>query len=315
MKRYIVFLTIILALFPLSARGKVVFMPAWQPQAQFAGYYIALEKGFYRDAGLDVAIEHIGVNSSRPPVDRLSDGEVDIIMSNPIQAIIARDKGVKMKCILQVNQTTGMMIVSHKPINGPKTLDGLDIGRWKTGFNEICDIAASANNIKVNWIPFLGGINLFLANAVDATVVMSYAEYFDLVEAMGDIPEENTLRFSDWGYDIPEDGVYVTEEYLSSHPETVKKFCEATKKGWDWCYEHREEAVDIVMDYVKSKGVRTNRFHQASMLNEMLNLITDHNLEEVTYAQIPEDVFNVLVKYLVEMGIISKPVTYEEFVG
>jgi len=290
-------------------------MPAWQPQAQFAGYYIALEKGFYKEAGIDVTIEHIGVNSSRSPIERLSDGEVDIIVANPIQAILSRDKGHPVKNVLQVNQTTGMMIVSHKPISGPISLEGLSIARWKSGFNEICEVCCRANGINVNWVPILGGINVFLAEAVDATVVMTYAEYFDLVEAMGDIPKENTLRFSDCGYDIPEDGLYVTEEYLNAHPETVRKFCEATRKGWNWCLENREEAVDIIMAYLKSLGVRTNHFHQSSMLDEMLQLMVDRNMDEVDYEPVPQDVFNVLVKYLVEMGYISKPVTYNDFLG
>jgi len=315
MKKLTIFFTVLLSVFPLLAQEKVTLMPAWRPQAQFAGYYIALEKGFFKEVGLDVTIEHIGVNSSRPPVERLADGEVDIIVSNPIQAILARDNGLKMKNVLQVNQTTGMMIVSHKPINGPKSLDGLSIGRWKIGFNEICDICCKANNIEVEWVPIISGVNVFLAKAVDATVVMSYAEYFDLVEAMGDIPKENTLRFGDCGYDIPEDGLYVTEDYFAAHPETVKKICEATKKGWNWCIDHREEAVDIIMDYVKSQGVRTNRFHQASMLDEMLNLLIDTKMDEVDYEPVPQDVFDVLVRYLVEMGLISKPVTYNDFLG
>lgn len=315
MKRFIMTFAAMLTLLPLLAQEKVSFMPAWQPQAQFAGYYIALEKGFYKEAGLDVTIEHVGANSSRPPMERLSRGEVDIIMSNPIQALMARDKGFKIKNVLQVNQTTGMMIVSHKPIDGAKSLNGLSIGRWKTGFSEICDIFCKANGIEVDWIPFLGGINLFLSKAVDATVVMSYSEYFDLLEAVGEIPEENVLRFSACGYDIPEDGVYTTEEYLAKHPDTVRKFCEATRKGWDWCDEHREEAVDIIMEYVKGKGVRTNRFHQMSMLNEMLNLLTDHNMDEITYAAVPKDVYDLLVRYLVEMGIISEKIKYEDFLG
>lgn len=315
MKRYIITFAAILSVCPLFSQEKVKFMPAWQPQAQFAGYYIALEKGFFKEVGLDVTIEHVGVNSSRPPIDRLADGEVDIILSNPVQSLVARDNGLNIRNVLQVNQTTGMMIVSHQPIKGPKSLQGLSVARWKTGFNEICEICLRANNIEVNWVPFLGGVNIFLSKAVDATVVMSYAEYFDLVEALGEIPKENTIRFSDWGYDIPEDGVYVLEEYLDAHPETVRKFCDAVKKGWLWCMDNREEAVDIVMEYVRSLGVRTNRFHQASMLNEMLNLIVDKNLDEVTFGAVPQDVFDVLVKYLVEMGFISKAVTYEEFIG
>jgi len=315
MKKFTVLLMAIFFSWPLLSQEKITFMPAWQPQAQFAGYYIALEKGFYKEAGIDVTIEHIGVNSSRSPIERLSDGEVDIIVANPIQAILSRDKGHPVKNVLQVNQTTGMMIVSHKPISGPISLEGLSIARWKSGFNEICEVCCRANGINVNWVPILGGINVFLAEAVDATVVMTYAEYFDLVEAMGDIPKENTLRFSDCGYDIPEDGLYVTEEYLNAHPETVRKFCEATRKGWNWCLENREEAVDIIMAYLKSLGVRTNHFHQSSMLDEMLQLMVDRNMDEVDYEPVPQDVFNVLVKYLVEMGYISKPVTYNDFLG
>jgi len=302
-------------LLPMCAQEKITFMPAWQPQAQFAGYYIALEKGFYQQEGLDVSIEHVGVNSSRPPLERLRDGEVDIIVSNPIQCIISRDNGFMMKNVLQVNQTTGMMIVSHNPIDGPKSLEGLKISCWKTGFNEICEVYCRANQINVDWVPFLAGVNVFLSGAVDATVVMSYAEYFSLVEALGDIPEENTIRFADSGYDIPEDGVYVTEEYLANHPETVRKFCDATKKGWNWCIDHRDETLEIIMKYMKIYNVRTNRFHQASMLDEMLRLLVNKTMEEVDYEPVPKDVFDVLVKYLVEMGYISKPVSYNDFIG
>jgi len=315
MKKFIIVLTVFLAAASLRAQEKVKFMPAWRPQAQFAGFYIALEKGFYKEAGLDVTIEHIGLNSSRAPIDRIVDGEVDIILSNPIQSILAWDKGVRLKNVMQESQTTGMMIVSHNPIDGPKSLEGLSIAHWKSGFNEICEVYAKSNDIKINWVSFLGGINIFLSKAVDATVVMSYAEYFDLVEAMGEIPKENTIRFSDCGYDIPEDGVYVLEKYLTAHPETVKKFCEATKKGWNWCAENRDEAVDIIMNYLQINGVRTNRFHQSSMLDEMLRLLVDRNMDEITYEPVPKDVFDVLVRYLLEMGSISKPVTYEDFLG
>lgn len=298
----------------LNAGEKMKLMPAWQPQSQFAGYYVALEKGFYREAGLDVSIEHVGINSSRPPVERIASGEVDIIVSNPIQAILSRQNGVNLKNVLQVSQTTGMMIVSHKPINGAKSLEGCRIARWKSGFNEMCDVYCQANKIKVEWVPFLSGIDVFLSGAVDATVVMSYSEYFSLIEALGSIPEENTIRFADSGYDIPEDGLYVTEKYLKEHPENVRKFCEATKRGWNWCIEHREEAVDIVMDYVRKCGIRTNRFHQSSMLDEMLNLLVSRTMGEVDYGFIQKDVFDTLVKYLVDMEYIAKPVEYEDIV-
>lgn len=296
------------------AQEKMTFMPSWLPQAQFTGYYVALEKGFFADEGLDVTIEHIGVNSSKPGIDRLEEGEVDIIVSHPIQALLARDRGLKVKSVLQVNQTTAMMIVSRKKLDGPKSLNGLRIGRWKTGFSEICEVCCLSNGLEVEWVPFLNGINLFISGAIDATVCMSYNEYYALLEAVGDIPPEYTITFRDCGYDIPEDGLYVTEDYLAKHGDAVDKFCRATKKGWDWSIEHPDEALDIVMDYVAKCGVKTNRYHQKLMMEGIFELLVDHIYGEVDYEPIPQDVFDSLVKSLLQLGYIKNPVTYNEFV-
>ena len=313
MKRILSSILAISLCLSLGAQEKIRLMPAWTPQAQFAGYYVAKDMGFYAEQGLDVDIQHIGVNSSKSGVSRIAEGEVDLIISNPIQALLARENGTGLVNVLQVNQSTGMMIVSHNPISGPQDLNGLKVGRWKSGFTEICLMWGKANDLHVEWIPFLNGINAFISGALDATVVMSYNEYYQLVEAMGEIPEENCIHFSDCGYDIPEDGVYATEEYVASHREAVDKFCEATKKGWDWCLEHREEAVDIVLAHMKECKLRSSRYHQTLMLDGILDLLYDKNLGMVSYEQISPDLFRHLVRELTQMGILSGEVSYGEF--
>lgn len=298
----------------VHARDNVRFMPAWTPQAQFAGFYVALDKGFYSDEDLDVVIEHMGINSSKPGIVRIAEGEVDMIGSHPIQALIAREEGTKVVNILQVTQNTGMMVVSHKPIDNIKALQGAKIGRWQSGFSEICELCCKANNLDVIWVPFLNGINLFLSGAIDATVAMSYNEYNLLLEATGGIPAENCIRFSDYGYDIPEDGVYVTEDYYNTHKETIEKFNRATKRGWDFCIEHPDEALDIIMEWTAKTGIRTNRYHQSVMLKGMTDLIVNPQTGKADYSPISEDKFNNLIQALIQMEYISKPTNYKEFI-
>lgn len=310
------FLTMAMALcMAVSARAqeKMTLMPAWLPQSQFAGYYVALEKGFYADENIDLTIEHMGVNSSKPGIERIGSGEVDIIISHPIQALMARDYGLKVKNVLQVTQNTGIMIVSHKKLDGPQSLNGQSIGRWKSGFSEICEICCLNNNLDVKWVPFLNGINLFMSGAIDATVVMKYNEYYSLVEAMGSIDPENVLWFADCGYDIPEDGLYVTEEYLAGHRDLVERFCRASMKGWNYCVEHKEESVDIVLDYMEKVGVKTNRYHQTVMLDGMIELLRNRETGRIDYAPIPQDKYDKLVRDLLKAHYIETPVSYSEF--
>lgn len=310
------FLTMAMALcmaVSAKAQEKMTLMPAWMPQSQFAGYYVALEKGFYADENIDLTIEHMGVNSSKPGIERIGSGEVDIIISHPIQALMARDYGLKVKNVLQVTQNTGIMIVSHKKLDGPQSLNGQSIGRWKSGFSEICEICCLNNNLDVKWVPFLNGINLFMSGAIDATVVMKYNEYYSLVEAMGSIDPENVLWFADCGYDIPEDGLYVTEEYLAGHRDLVERFCRASMKGWNYCVEHKEECVDIVMDYMEKVGVKTNRYHQTVMLDGMIELLRNRETGRIDYAPIPQDKYDKLVRDLLKAHYIETPVSYSEF--
>lgn len=302
--------------FPLlvSAQEKVKFMPAWTPQAQFAGYYVALENGFYADEGLDVIIEHIGVNSTKPGIQRMKEGEIDIITSHPIQGMISYDNGTPVCNVCQITQNTAMMLVSHEPVTSIQSLNHKKIGLWKTGFSEICEICCIANNLDVEWVPFINGIDLFISGAIDATVVMSYNEYNSLLESVGYIPEDHVIKFSDNGYDIPEDGLYVTTEYYLNHKATVDSFCNATKQGWLWCVEHPEEAIDIVMKYVTAAGVRTNRYHQKVMLDVMIDLLVNPDSGKIDFSPIREDKFKRLTDFMVSLNYISSPIDYKEFV-
>lgn len=250
---------------------KLVFTPQWIPQSEFAGYYAALEKGYYRELGLDVEISHPSVSITAP--EKLRRGDAQIISTNLMEAMKLRNAGLPIVNIMQASAESGLMIVSHQPINNNlELLRGKRVGYWKNGHCELAKLVALEKGININWVYFLSGINLFMSGAVDATVAMSYNEYLSILETDKQLSSSQVLRLSDLGYNIPGDGIYVTERFYDQNKEQLAKFVKATKRGWLWVREHQQEAVDMVMAVVQKQKVPTNRYHQQTMLTEVLKL-------------------------------------------
>ena len=308
-------LAVLIAFAWLPARvQKVVFMPQWTPQTQFAGSYVALEKGFYEEEGLDVNIVHFGGSSTESVVDKIQHHDADIITTQLLSAMLAREKGVKLINVLQTSQENGLMCVGHFPLDSPQALDSTRIGRWKVGFGEVCDVFCYRNDLHVQWIPYIQGINLFVSGAVDALLCYSYSEYLQLVLATGGIPEENRICFRDYGLDFPEDGVYVTERFYEKNRAAVDKFVRASRRGWDYAREHREEALDISMRFIRENNVTTNRTLQKMMLDEVLDLQVNQATGIADFAPVKRSVFESLNALLRETGHMKTDLKYEEMV-
>lgn len=314
MKRFAILAALFLASLPLSGQEVITFMPQWTPQSQFAGYYIAMEKGYYAKEGLEVVIDHFGGSSAETAVDELVRNRADIITTQLVTAMIAREKGVKLVNVLQTSQVNGLMCAARFPIDSPQSLEGKRIGRWKVGFAEICDAFCYKNGLHVDWIPYKQGINLYVSGAVDALLCYSYSEFIQLVLATGGIPDENVVRFRDYGLDYPEDGIYVMEEYYRQHRDAVDKFVRASRRGWDYAREHPEEAVDISMKYVRDFNVASSRILQEMMLEEMLNLQVNPVTGKADYAPVARSVFEDLNAVLREAGHLKSDIKYEDLI-
>lgn len=226
-KRLLISVLTALAL-PVSAQ-KLVFTPQWTPQSQFAGYYVAEEMGFYEDAGLDVSIEHPSASNSA--INRLRSGKSDIITLQLVQAMQYVDEGLPLVNILQTSAHNSMMIVSHDHIRSIGDLKGKKVGRWKAGFDALARAFDRQYDLHIVWIPFVQNVNLFVSKAIDATLAMSYNEYFQILASGTELAPDGIFRFSELGYDIPEDGLYVTRNYYESHREELLKFAAASRPG------------------------------------------------------------------------------------
>ena len=293
----------------INAQQKLVFTPQWTAQAQFVGFYVASSMGFYKDAGIDLTIKHPA--TSKPSIDYLTEGESQFITLNLVTAMTMIDKGVKLVNVLQMSQQNNLLIVSRTPLNGIESLRNKKVGHWRSGFSELPMAMDKKNQLGIQWVPFISNVNLYISGAIDATLAMSYNELFQLKMAGQRIKKEQLLYMRDIGYNVPEDGVYVTADFYLRHKDLVTKFAEASRKGWEWAVQHPEEALDIVMVTMRQSGAIGNLIAQEWMLKEILNQLANKDTGKCSYKLEPSSV-ELANRILMECGILKKEITYHQ---
>jgi NitT/TauT family transport system substrate-binding protein len=291
------------------SQQKLVFTPQWTAQSQFVGFYVASSMGFYRDAGLDVIIKH--PSASKPNIDYLTEGESQFITLNLITAMSFMNQGIQLVNVLQMSQQNNLLIVSHTPLNGMEGLRGKKVGHWRSGFSELAFAMNQKYKLDIQWIPFISNVNLYISGAIDATLAMSYNEFFQLKMAGQRIKDEQLLYMRDIGYNVPEDGVYVTLDFYRKHKDTAQKFAEATRRGWEWAVQHPDEALDIVMMTMRQNGTSGNMIAQQWMLKEILNQLADKDTGKRSY-KLEKKSMELANRILLEAGIINKEITYKQ---
>ena len=289
----------------------IVFTPQWTAQAQFAGYYVAEAKGFYREAGVKVKIEH--PSTTQPAMARMRKNQCQATTLQLCQAMEIVDEGVPLVNILQTSMNNAMVIVSAKN-QDPLTQKGAHVGIWSVGFGQLAICMSIKDHLNYEWVRFAQNINLFVSGALDATLAMSYNEYYQLVQAGIEMTDKNVYRFCDHGYNVQEDGVYMKRSYYLKHKDQARRFAQASRKGWEWAAQHPEETLDIVMQYVDKNGIATNRVMQRLMLKEVLRLQVDRESKKREFRLRP-DMVKRASTLMVENQMLSRDITYKELVG
>ena len=306
-------ITILLCLLSLTAEAQeeIVFTPQWTAQAQFTGYYVAEAKGFYREAGVKVRIEHPSV--TQPAMARLRSGECQATTLQVCQALEIVDAGIPLVNILQTSMNNAMVIVSAKD-KDPLSQKGARVGIWSVGFGQLAICMSIKDHLDYKWVRIAQNVNLFVAGALDATLAMSYNEYYQLIQAGMDISDKAVYRFCDHGYNVQEDGVYMTREYYQTHRQQARKFAEASRRGWEWAAQHPDEALDIVMQYVDRDRIATNRTLQRLMLKEVLRLQVDRESKKREFRLRP-DMVKLASRLMAENMMLGREITYEELIS
>ncbi len=262
---------------PCCADGKgltkVSLVPQWIPQAQFAGYMMALEKGFYREAGLDLTLIRGGPHN--PPFEALRTGKATFCTDWVSAGIRNRASGMQVVNIGQMTQRSALMLIAKKRsgIKSIRDLEGKKIGLWGGNFQVQPMAFFRKYDLSVTTVPLYSTVNLFLKGAVEAVSAMWYNEYHIILNSGYDPDELTLFFFSDFGLNFPEDGLYCLEETYRADPDLCKRFARASLRGWLYAFANQKEAVDLVMKYADAAHTGTNTAHQRWMLVRMKDLM------------------------------------------
>lgn len=275
-----------------AAAEKVTLQLKWVTQAQFAGYYVAKDKGFYEEEGLDVEIKPGGPDIAPPQV--LVGGGADVIVDWMPSALATREKGVPLVNIAQPFKASGMMLTCLKEtgITKPEDFKGKTLGVWFFG-NEYPFLSwMSTLGIKTDGgaegvTVLKQGFNVdpLLQKQAACISTMTYNEYWQVIDAGIKEDELVTFQYEKEGVATLEDGLYVLEDKLKdpAFKEKMVKFVRASMKGWKWAEENPDDAAEIVLENDAS-GAQTET-HQKRMMGEVAKLTAGSNgaLDEAAY--------------------------------
>lgn len=314
MKQFTIsFLLVMLLLAPCKiVAQEIILSTKWTAQSQFAGYYVAEKLGFYQDEGLDIRIEHPALSENS--FSLLMKGQASVVVMNLSYAFLERMAGTPLVNIMQTSQRSSLMLVSRSPLPGIESLRNRKIGVWNyLNQKQLNHLANYYDLGEVEWIRFNGGINAFLSGAIDPCLVGSFNEYPQLAEYGMQTDSIHLLHLADHDYNLPEDGLYVTEEFYNKHPETVQKLVRASIRGWQWVCEHPEETLKIVMEEVRRNYIGTNIYHQRKILEEIIRLQVDQQSGKRTY-QLSREGLERAAKILTPLSEGIHHIRYEDFV-
>jgi NitT/TauT family transport system substrate-binding protein len=293
-----------LTAFQALAADAVTLQLKWVTQSQFAGYYVAKDKGFYTEENLDVTIKPGGPDIA--PEQVIAGGGADVIVDWMGGALAAREKGVGLVNIAQPFKKAGMQLVCPKdgPVKTEADFKGKTLGVWFFG-NEY-PFFAWMNKLGLKTEGGADGVTVLkqsfdvqplIQKQADCISVMTYNEYWQLIDA-GYKPEDLTVfNYTAMGVDLLEDGLYAMEDKLKdpAFEDKMVRFVRASMKGWKYAVDNPDEAGEIV---VENGGQDEN--HQKRMMGEVAKLIdnADGKLIEAAYDR--------TAKALLDQKIITK---------
>jgi NitT/TauT family transport system substrate-binding protein len=253
----------------------------WYADAQFAGYYAAVDQGYYKDEGLDVKI--VEGSADIVPIDALSAGDVDYAISWVPKVLGSIEQGAAVTDVAQIFERSATTQISFKDknITSPADLKGKSVGSWGYGnewelFAGMQKDGVGLKDIKLVQQAF--DMNGFLAGDIDAAQAMTYNEYAQVLESKNPktgklyTPDDlNVINWNDVGTAMLQDAIWAPSEKLGDKDfaDQTVKFIKASIKGWAYVRDHPEEAAKIVT----AAGSQLGESHQLWMTNEVNKLI------------------------------------------
>jgi len=279
----------------------------WLPQAQFIGYYVAKEKGYYKEAGLDVTIRPGGPDIG--PVKALASGEADIAVEWLSSALAARERGTPVVNVAQVFDRSGLMLTCRQSrgISRPQDLRGKRVGVWFDGLeypflswmNKL-GIRTSGPSADLAVVRQGFDVAPLIKGEVDCISTMIYNEFWKTIEAGINPLELVSFQYEEQGVGMLEDGLYVLEPRLNdpAYVDRLRKFVLASLQGWQYALANRDEAVGILIKGAKLPAEQSGfQLLQLKSIAKLINVTA-----KGSFGRLDHDAYRRTVNVLLKSG-------------
>lgn len=282
-----------------EASGETDFTPLtsvklqlqWLPQAQFAGYYVALDQGYFEEESFD-EVEVVPSGGDIVPQDALVEGDVDFAVAWVPKVLgTMENQGVELTDIAQVFQKSGTTQVSWKDsgITGVEDFEGKRIGSWGFGneweiFAAMADDGLDASTVQITTQDF--SMNALLDKDVDAAQAMTYNELAQLLETVNPatgqlytMDDIDVISYEETAGAMLQDALWADTQRLAEDPayaDAATRFLKAVVKGWVFARDNPTEAAEITYAAATAPGVSAfpvGPVHQLWQMNEVNKLI------------------------------------------
>jgi NitT/TauT family transport system substrate-binding protein len=289
-----------------SAPVTVRMQLSWTPESEFAGYLVAAAKGYYKQAGLNVSILSGGPNVN--DVEQLADGAADVTVDRTSTLFQSWAKGVPIKAVAETDSAPQVVLVGWKKdgITGVASLKGKQIGIYSDDTfimdTMLKNMGVSLSSIHV----FYEGYNVdgFIANKYPVAEAYLTSDWESILDS-GIKPSQLTIwKPASYGADIIHGSIIATDSFIQAHPGALRKFVQATLRGWAYAYAHPYEAVTIVLKAAGSSG--GTRQYQTEGLAAMKSLQWPGGSEPAHWGAIPLSVYEKDAQIVQANGVVSK---------
>jgi NitT/TauT family transport system substrate-binding protein len=307
---------------PAANADKVRLQIKWVPQAQFAGYYVALDHGYYAAENLDVQIIPGGPDIVSE--QQVANGQAEFGVDWVASFLAFRDKGLPLIDVAQMYQSSGLLLVSKKAAGIVKAEDlkGKNVGVWFGGnefeFLALMDKLGYNPDKDLNVIKQGFTMDPFLAGQMDAASAMTYNEYQIVLESGVKADDLNVLSYNEEGVGMLEDNLFTTEDMVKNKKDLVQRFVRASIKGWQNAIDDQPFAVQTIMKYAE-KGSTTPE-HQTRMMSEVAKLVMPPGVTRDQIGVMDAQRFKTTADIALKFHVINAPAdpakSYtNEFVG
>lgn len=292
-----------------SELKKVTLQLAWFDQFQYAGYYIAKEKGFYKELGLDVEI--VPFSFDKNIIKDVNDGKIDFAVGRE-NLILEKQKYPNIVALAAIFQASPLILISKKDSKIEKIEDFANKRIMTTRDDaEEASLKAMLVSRKVdiktlNFIPHSHNIKDLINSKTD--LISAYTSKAPFFLNKYNI-RYNTFSPKDYGFDMYSDFLYTNSQLIATDPNVAILFKNASMKGWEYAYSNISEATELILNKYNTQNLtKEELIFEANELKK-LSYYETKKLGEISYEKLKRiyDLYNVL-------GLVEKPIDVSDFI-